>query len=326
VYGIASDGDIMEGVANEAASIAGHLGLGNLIFLYDDNHITIDGETRLSFSDDVAARFEAKHWHVQRLDGRDLPGLRKALVAARAETGRPSLIVLRTHIGLGSPNKQDSSKAHGAPLGADEVKLTKQALRWPLEPEFLVPEDVRAYFAERALAKQRERKQADARLAAWRKAHPELARAWDEARARKLPSGLGAALAEGLGEKEAATRKHSQAVIQRLAERVPYLVGGSADLAESNNTRIEKGGDVGPAAGDGVDPFAGRNLHYGIREHAMAAITNGIALDGTFLPYAGTFLIFSDYARPSTSSPTTRSSWARTARRTSRSSSSTRCA
>ena len=296
VYGIASDGDVMEGISSEACSLAGHLRLGNLIFLYDDNHITIDGRTNLAFSEDVGGRFQAQRWQVQSVDGFDLPSLRAALVAARKETDRPSLIIMRTTIGFGSPNKADTSSAHGAPLGAEEVRLTKQALGWPLEPTFLVPDDVREYLAQRIASKRAERTVREAALAAWRGANPQQGQRWDEARARRLPADLVSRLSDGMDGKEAATRKHSSEVIQRLADAVPYLVGGSADLAGSNLTTIQGGGDVGPAAAG--DPFAGRNLHYGIREHAMGAMTNGIALDGTFLPFAGTFLVFSDYMRP----------------------------
>jgi transketolase len=299
VYGIVSDGDLMEGVSAEAGSIAGHLGLGNLVYLYDDNHITIDGSTRLSFSEDVGKRFEAQRWHVQRCDGEDVAGLRAALVAARAETERPSIILLRTTIGLGAPNKAGTSKAHGAPLGPEEARLAKENLGWPVEPAFLVPDDVRAYFTARAAAKHAERVAADAALARWRGAHAELAASWDAARARALPANLAETLAEGLATKDAATRQHSGEVLQRIASLAPFVVGGSADLAESNLTRLEHGGDVGPAAKDGEDPFAGRNLHFGIREHAMGAILNGINLDGTFRAYGGTFLVFSDYMRPS---------------------------
>jgi len=299
VYGIASDGDLMEGISAEAGSIAGHLGLGNLIYLYDDNHITIDGSTKLSFSEDVARRFEAQHWHVQSVDGLDHAGIRAALEAAKAEVERPSLILTRTTIGYGSPHKAGTSKAHGAPLGPEEVKLTRQALGWPAEPPFLVPDDVRAYFAERIAAKKAERSAADAALVRWRAAHPELAAAWDATRARRWPADLLRSLAAELEGKEAATRQHSSHVIQRLAAAAPWLVGGSADLAESNLTTIQGGGDVGPAAPDGTDRFLGRNLHYGIREHAMGAITNGITLDATFQAFGATFLIFSDYLRPS---------------------------
>ncbi len=195
VYGIVSDGDLMEGLSAEAGSLAGHLGLGNLIYLYDDNLITIDGPTSISFGEDVAKRFEAQRWHVERIDGEDHLGLRRALDRARAETERPSLVITRTTIGLGSPNKAGKSKAHGEKLGADEVRLTKQACGWPLEPEFLVPDDVRAYLAERIAAKAAERAESDERLARWRAAHPERADAWDAARERRLPDDLGARLA-----------------------------------------------------------------------------------------------------------------------------------
>ena len=299
VYCIMGDGCMMEGISAEAASLAGHLGLGNLIVLYDDNHITIDGPTLLAFSEDVAKRFAAQHWHVQRVDGQDAGRVARALAAARAEDERPSLIIARTTIAYGSPHLAGKSKAHGAPLGADEVRATKEALGWPLEPEFLVPEDVRAWFAKRSAAKREARAADDARLAVWRAAHPDLAAAWDAQRERRIPAGFAGELAAGLAEKKAATRKHSAEVINRAAAKLPFLIGGSADLAESNLTDVKGGGDVGPAAPEGADRFAGRNLHFGIREHAMGALTNGISLDGTFLPYAATFLVFSDYMRPS---------------------------
>ncbi|MEB2344178.1 MAG: transketolase [Deltaproteobacteria bacterium] len=299
VYGIVSDGDLMEGISAEAGSLAGHLGLGNLVYLYDDNHITIDGPTTIAFSEDVAMRFTAQRWHVQSIaDGNDAAALRRALEAARAETARPSLILLRTTIGYGSPHLAGQSKTHGAPLGPDETRATKEAAGWPLEPTFLVPEDVRAYLDARIAAKRAERAEADAGLARWRAADPERAARWDALRAKHVPEGFAAGVAAALEGKKASTRKHSGAVIQHAAQALPWLVGGSADLAESNVTRIQDGGDVGPAAGGGTDPFAGRNLHYGIREHAMAAASNGISLDGTFVPYAGTFLVFSDYLRP----------------------------
>jgi len=288
----------MEGISAEAGSLAGHLGLGNLIYLYDDNSITIDGSTLLSFSEDVAKRFEAQRWHVQKVDGLDAAALGRALEAARAETARPSLIITKTIIGYGAPNLAGKSKTHGAPLGPDEVKATKEALGWPLEPTFFVPDDVRDWFAARKEEKRAERAQLDAAYADWRLANPDLAASFDDHRARSVPAGFGGLLVEGLADKKQATRKHSGEVIQRAAAALPYLIGGSADLAESNNTHIKGGGDVGPAAGAGVDPFAGRNLHFGIREHAMGALANGIALDGTFLPFVATFLVFSDYMRP----------------------------
>jgi transketolase len=296
VYAIVSDGDLMEGISSEAGSLAGHLGLGNLIYVYDDNRITIDGGTELSFSEDVAKRFEAQRWHVQHVDGADHAGLARALAEARAETERPSLIIARTVIGFGSPGVAGKSDAHGSPLGPEEVKRTKQALGWPLEPEFLVPDDVRAYFAERKQAKRAQRAEADARLAAWRKAQPEPAKAWDAAREGRVPADVAEKLLASV-KGDAATRQHGAAALEALIQSVPYLIGGSADLAGSAAPPILKGrGTVG--VGEGDARFAGVNVHFGVREHAMGAITNGIALDGTLRPYCGTFLIFSDYMRP----------------------------
>lgn len=296
VYGIVSDGDLMEGISAEAGSLAGHLGLGNLIYLYDDNHITIDGSTDLAFTEDVAQRFTAQKWHVQRCDGLDADGIGRAIEAARAEAERPSMIMLRTIIGYGSPNLAGKAKTHGAPLGPDEVRATKEARGWPQEPTFLVPDDVRDWLAKRIDEKKAERAALDASFDAWRRADPVLAAAWDALRAHRMPADLVARLSEGLADKKAATRKHSGEVIQRATAALPFLIGGSADLAESNSTLVKGGGDIGPVAGS--DRFAGRNLHFGIREHAMGSIANGIALDGSFLPYVATFLVFSDYMRP----------------------------
>ena len=304
IYGVMGDGDMMEGVSAEAASLAGHLGLGNLIFIYDDNQITIDGGTDISFGEDIPARFAAQGWHVSStVDGQAVEELGAALEAARGERDRPSLIVLRTVIGRGSPAVAGKSKAHGAPLGAEEAARTKQALGWPEEPAFLVPDEVRGYFDGRIAEKKAERAATEARHQAWREANPDCAEGWDAARDRKLPGNLGELLAEGFEGVDDSTRKHSAAVLERLHDVIPYMVGGSADLAGSAAPPILKQhGIVGPGADGGsdsvADPFAGRNIHFGVREHAMGAITNGIALDGTFLPYCGTFLIFSDYMRP----------------------------
>jgi len=299
VYAICGDGDLMEGVSAEAGSLAGHLGLGNLVYLYDDNHITIDGAIDLSFSEDVERRFSAQKWHVQRVaDGNDHVAISKAIDAARAETERPSLILLRTTIGYGSPHLAGKSKTHGAPLGADEVRATKEALGWPQQPTFFVPNDVRAWLATCIEAKRAERKVRDAGLAAWRKANPALADSWDAHREHRIAADFTQQLATGWEDKKAATRVHSGEVIQRATAALPFLIGGSADLAESNNTHVKNGGHVGPGAGAGVDPFAGRNLHFGIREHGMGSIANGLSLDGTFVPYVATFLVFSDYMRP----------------------------
>ena len=294
VYGIVSDGDLMEGISYESASIAGHLGLGNLVYLYDDNRITIDGPIELSFSESVRARFEAQRWHVLEVDGEDTDGLRSALEAARAEQERPSLVITRTTIGHGSPNRSGKSKSHGEALGAEEVAATREALGWPAET-FLVPDEVRRYLGGRIAAKQAERKEADAALARWREAEPERAAAWDAARGHRLPEGLAARLVATVEGQSEPTRKHSGAVLQALGEEVPYLVGGSADLAGSNNTPIKGSPYLGPGADEA---FAGSNIHFGIREHAMGAVANGIALDGTLRPYTGTFLVFSDYMRP----------------------------
>jgi transketolase len=295
VYSIVSDGDLMEGVSYEAASLAGHLGLGNLVYLYDDNHVTIDGSTDISFREDVAQRFEAARWQVLRVEEGDVDGLHKSLEEAKAESERPSLVICRTTIGFGSPKLAGTSAAHGASLVGDEVEATKRNLDWPLEPAFLVPEPVRAYFGERAAAKRAEREAADMALDDWRSANPQRAAEWDQCRSKALPDDLLEQLTEGMDGVKAATRQHSGAALNKLAALAPFLVGGSADLAGSNNTVIKGAEYVGPGQDD---PFAGRNIHFGVREHAMAAITNGLALDGTFLPYAGTFLIFSDYMRP----------------------------
>jgi len=294
VYVVASDGDLMEGISYESASLAGTLGLDNLVVLYDDNGVTIDGPTKLCFREDVCGRFVAQGWQVQAIDGEDVAALDTALAAARAATGKPSFIAMRTTIGHGSP-WAGQSKAHGGPFGAEVVAQTKQALGIPEEPLFHVPGDVRAYLAARIEEKRSAARKADDRLRSWRTQHAKAASAWDQARQRELPADLAAHLCEGLEGKDDATRKHSGAVIQKLAAAAPFFVGGSADLAGSNNTDIKSEA----AVGSGDDPFAGSNIHFGVREHAMAAMTNGIALDGTFLPFCGTFMVFSDYMRPS---------------------------
>ncbi len=298
VYGVVSDGDLMEGISAEAGSLAGHWRLGNLIYLYDDNHITIDGPTSLCFSEDVGARFAAQRWHVQEVDGEDVEGIDAALAAARAEADRPSLIITRTVIGRGSA-VAGMSKAHGSPLGPDNVREAKERVGWPTDAEFYVPDDVRAYFRERVAAKRAARAGRDEALERWRRAEPATAQAWDAARARRLPEDLLARLVEGRADVADATRNHGKVALERLAEAAPYLIGGSADLAGSNAPPILAGlGTIGDTS-EGADFYAGTNIHFGVREHAMAAITNGIALDGTLRSYCGTFLIFSDYMRPS---------------------------
>ncbi len=293
IYGVLGDGDLMEGVSGEACSFAGHHGLGNLVFLYDDNKITIDGGTDITFSEDVKGRYESYGWHViDGLEGQDHKAIRAALETAKRETSRPSLLITRTLIGLGGPMIEGTSKAHGAGLGADDVPVAKEHMGWPAAPDFHVPDDVRAYFARRSQEKREERVALDAKTDAWRSANAESAAAFDAARGRSVPAGLAASLCEGM-DIEKATRQHSGAVLQKLSTLVPYMAGGSADLAGSAAPPIIK--DVGVV---GRGEFAGRNIHFGVREHAMGAITNGLALEGTFLPYSGTFLIFSDYLRP----------------------------
>ncbi len=294
VWTIASDGDMMEGIASEAASIAGHLGLGNLTVIYDDNRITLDGEARLSFSEDVGKRFEAYGWVVQRIDGHDHAQIEAALAEAGRETSRPRLILARTHIGAGSPGKHDSSEAHGSPLGHQEVAATKKNLGWPLEPTFLIPDEVRRLFAERAEAGRRAHQEWRARFEAWSAAHPEMRVEWDRYRERLVPHDLFERLLAALPQpaKAEATRSLSGRLIQKVAELVPSLCGGSADLETSTKTHITSSQVISR------ETFAGRNLYFGVREHGMGSILNGLALHGGPIPFGGTFLIFSDYMRP----------------------------
>jgi transketolase len=292
-YVFCGDGDLMEGVSAEAASLAGHLGLGRLICLYDDNHVTIDGGTELSFTEDVGRRFSAYGWHVLRVkDGNDLEAIEQAFSAARAETGRPSLILCRTQIAYGSPNKQGSHEAHGAPLGAEEVRLAKLRLGMPAEESFSVPETVRRRF-ERCVAKG-ERAEAAWRRKwdAWARQHPELAESWRRAMDGTLPAGWDADLPTFADGRPIATRAAFGRALNAVAGRVPTLMGGSADLSPSNNTAIQGARDFQKGAYDG------RYLRFGVREHAMGAILSGLALHQGIRPYGGTFLVFADYMRP----------------------------
>ncbi len=292
---IASDGDLMEGVASEAASLAGHLALGSLKVLYDSNHITIDGSTDLAFTEAVDRRFAAYGWNILEVaDGNDLVSLAAALAAAETEAARPTLVVVRTHIGYGSPHKHDSAEAHGAPLGAEETRLTKAALGWPVESAFLVPPEARAPFtqaAARGATASREWNDRRQRLAA---VQPALALELARRLARELPAGWESALPRfSADDKPIATRAASGKVLQAITPVLPELLGGSADLAESNSTLL---------AGEesfSVTARTGRNLRFGVREHAMGAVLSGLSLTGLFRPYGGTFLIFSDYMRPS---------------------------
>lgn len=292
IYTLVSDGDLMEGISTEAASIAGHLKLGNLICLYDDNGITIDGRTDLSFSEDIKQKFKALDWGVQIIDGHDQAQAAKAVKSAIRDTARPSLIIAQTHIGQGSPNKHDSSSAHGSPLGAQEALATRKNLGWP-EETFYVPADVRQACETRVKKLKRTYTKWQKEFKAWRARNPQRAELWDSLWTRCLPEDIEEQLLGSLSAEAAATRSHSGKVIQKAAELVPALVGGSADLGPSTNTEIKGSTFVS------ADDFSGRNFHFGIREHAMAAVMNGLSLYGCFIPLGSTFLVFSDYCRPS---------------------------
>ncbi len=294
IYGICSDGDLMEGVSAEAGSVAGFLGLENLIFLYDNNHITIEGSTDLAFSqEDVGKRFEAYGWFVQRLaDGNDLDAVEGAIQAARAEKDRPSLIVARTHIGYGSPHKHDSASAHGEALGEDEVKATKQNLGWPLEPAFYIPLEALQHFRGAIPAGEKLQAKWNQKLAAYRQAFPELAKDWDSYANGQLPQGWKDKIpAFSASDKPIATRSASEKVLAAIAPSLPFFLGGAADLAPSTKTYVKGLGDF--ARGN----YGAKNFHFGIREHGMGSIVNGMAISG-LIPYGATFFIFSDYMRP----------------------------
>ncbi|MBI4603308.1 MAG: transketolase [Planctomycetes bacterium] len=291
-YVLASDGDLMEGISHEAASLAGHLRLGKLICVYDDNLISLDGPTKMAFSEDVERRFQAYGWHTQRVDGHDRAAVDRALEAARAETGRPSIVLARTVLGKGSPNKSNTHEAHGSPLGPEEVELTRKGLGWT-HPPLTVPEEVRPIFA--AGAERGARLHAEWRqvLAAWESRDPEKAALRRRTLKRELPAGWREKLPRfSAADKPIATRAASGKVINALADVLPELIGGSADLASSNVTAV-----AGKPAVSAEDR-SGRNLWFGVREHAMGAVLNGLCLHGGLRPYGGTFLVFSDYLRP----------------------------
>ncbi len=293
IYVICSDGDMMEGISSEAASVAGNMQLGNLVYIYDDNHITIEGNTDITYSEDVAARFQAYGWHVQTLpDGNDLGAIEDALVKAKAETGKPSLIKLRTHIGYGSPNKVDSASAHGSPLGEDEVRLVKKFFGFDPDQSFVVPENVLSFFRSEGKKGIDKEKQWNNLFNQYREKYPAEANEFVSSANGKLPSGWKEKLPVFSGDEKMATRKASGKVLNAIAAQIPFLMGGSADLSPSTDTIL-----------DGFDSFSpghydGRNFHFGIREHSMGAILNGMALTKGFIPYGATFLIFSDYMRP----------------------------
>jgi transketolase len=294
VYFIASDGDMMEGVSHESASFAGHMKLGKLIGFYDDNHITIEGDTALTFSDDTGARFEAYGWHVQHVaDVNDLAALNRAIDAAKAETSKPSLIVVRSHIGYGSPHKHDTAEAHGSPLGQDEITLTKQALGYPSQEPFYVAPEALRYWREAAKRKAKAEDEWKKIYEAYKAANPDLEKELERRLRGDLPDGWEEAMPTFTAKDgNIASRAASGIVINAIGKKIPELIGGSADLASSTNTIIK--GEPSFSA----ESYAGRNFHFGIREHGMGSIMNGMSLFGGIIPYGATFLIFSDYMRP----------------------------
>ncbi|HVB02895.1 MAG TPA: transketolase [Chitinophagaceae bacterium] len=293
VFAICSDGDLMEGIASEAASIAGHLKLGNMIYLYDNNHISIEGDTSLAFNEDVAERFKAYDWHVQTLDdGNDIQALRVAIDKAKLETSKPSLIIVRTHIAFGSPNKVDSASSHGSPLGEEEVRLVKKNLGFDPDQYFAVSADVLHFYREAGTRGIPLNDQWNSLFGQYREKYPELAREYELMSSGKLPEGWIGKLPVFKAGDQIATRKASGKVLNAIAESLPTLIGGSADLAPSTDTHLDNYSSFS------AQDRTGRNFHFGIREHAMGAILNGLVLTRGIIPYGATFLIFSDYMRP----------------------------
>lgn len=309
-YGLVSDGDLMEGVAAEAASLAGHLKLGKLIYLYDDNHITLAASTQLTFTEDHVQRFAAYGWHTQSVeDGNDLEAIDRAIRAARQETERPSLILVRTHIGYGSPHKHDTFGAHGSPLGEEEVNLTKRNLGWPVEPPFLVPKEAAQHFRQAIDQGCEAEAEWRVKFTAYEKQFPELAHELRQVINGELPLGWDVDIPQFAADaKGMATRVASGRVMQTLKSKLPGLIGGAADLNPSTHTELKEAGnfespkmavgDLQGSAGGGWS-YAGRNLQFGVREHGMGAILNGLAVHGGIIPFGATFLTFSDYLRPS---------------------------
>lgn len=293
IYAIAGDGCMMEGVASEAASLAGHLGLSNVVWIYDNNHITIEGNTSLAFTEDVGARFMAYHWNVLRVsDANDTELLSKALDLANKEKERPTMIIVDSHIAWGAPNKQDTHGAHGEPLGDEEIKLTKRRYGWPEDEKFLVPDRVSEFTNMCTTRGQDQENTWNAKFAAYAEAYPELAKEWTTMQAGQLPENWDSALPEFPADpKGLASRESSSKVLAAVAKAVPWFLGGAADLAPSTKTRIPDGGEFQK------ENYGGRNLHFGVREHAMGSILNGMALSKV-RPYGAGFLIFSDYSRP----------------------------
>jgi transketolase len=294
-YVFCSDGDLMEGASHEAASFAGHLGLGKLIVVYDDNHITIEGNTSLTYSDDVVKRFEGYHWHVQNIGdkGNNVKAISDAFTAAKEVTDQPSIIILRTHIGYGSPGKQDTSEAHGSPLGTKEIVLTKKFYGWPEDAKFLVPDEVRLHMLKAREKGILSETKWNKKYETYKKAQPELAAQLEESLQQELPEGWDHEIpCYQLGDGPKATREISADVINAIAGHLPWLMGGSADLEPSTKTLIKTSGYFGKGK------YENRNMDWGIREHLMCAASSGMSLHGGLRPYTATFFVFTDYARP----------------------------
>ncbi|MCR4321225.1 MAG: transketolase [Candidatus Brocadiaceae bacterium] len=293
IYGVVSDGDLMEGITSEAASFAGHLGLANIIYIYDCNQITIEGNTSLAFTEDAAKRFEAYNWRVFKVDGHNHTEIAEAIEAARGEKERPSLIIARTHIGKGSPNKQDTAAIHGEPLGAKELELTKESLGWPKDKTFYIPDDVKQLCQSRVAELKEEYENWQAQFKKYIREDTNRSRLWDTCFKKEIPVDLESELLKTIKKDSIATRSASGEMMQIIAQRIPGFMGGSADLCPSTKTYIKNSSSIDK------NKFDGRNIHFGVREHAMGGILNGMALYGGIIPFGSTFLTFSDYMRPS---------------------------
>ncbi|RIL03108.1 MAG: transketolase, partial [Proteobacteria bacterium] len=293
VFGIVSDGDLMEGISGEAASLAGHLALSNLIYIYDDNEISIGGDTDVCFTEDVPKRFDGYNWYVQSVDGHDIPAVRECLKRALAQNSKPSLICAHTKIGYGSPNKCGDAEVHGAPLGDEELKLTKQNLSWPLDKPFLIPDEIAEFCKAQVEEKLKGYEEWQGRYQAWRASNADKAKGLDRQLAREIPPPLKEALLTTFKDiKKEATRSLSGKAIQVIAKHCPYFIGGSADLEPSTKTLIKDSKEIQPGQ------MLGRNIRFGVREHAMGALANGLAYSRCWVPFTATFLVFSDYMRP----------------------------
>src|SRR3989338_3108379 len=293
IYGVVSDGDLMEGITSEAASFAGHLGLANIIYIYDCNQITIEGSTSLTFTEDVGKRFEAYNWRVFKIDGHNHTEIAEAIEAAQGEQKRPSLIIAKTHIGKGSPNRQDTASIHGEPLGAKELELTKESLGWPKDKTFYIPAEIKQLCNNRVVELKEEYENWQTLFKKYIREDPKKSRLWDTCFKKEIPENLESELLKTIKKYSIATRSASGEMMQVVAQRIPGFMGGSADLCPSTKTYIKNFSSIDK------NKFNGRNIHFGVREHAMCGILNGMALYGGIIPFGSTFLVFSDYMRPS---------------------------